>query len=328
MRLRTFTAPTIADAMQLVRNELGIDAVILSTQRLGKGKGVQVTAGLESQERLARPLVPGADGAIEAIDAVGTALEFHGVPPLIADRLLAAAADLLAGEPVMALAGALDAQFGFAPLDSLFGRAPVMLIGCPGAGKTSTIAKLAGRARLAKREIVAVTCDVLRAGAVEQLATYAKLLEIPAYRAKDATALANAIAGAPAGALVLVDTVGSNPFDAEEMERLAAFVEAAGAEPILVQAAGGDVVESAESASAFAAFGARRLIATRVDAVRRLGGVLSAAQVGKLALAGLGTSPQIAIGLSPVNPVSLARLMMTATRAAAAPPMKATGTHA
>ena len=52
MRLRTFTAPSIADAMQLVRNELGPDAIILSTQRLGPGKGVQVTAGLETSDRL------------------------------------------------------------------------------------------------------------------------------------------------------------------------------------------------------------------------------------------------------------------------------------
>ena len=320
MRLRSFTAPTIADAMQLVRTELGADAVILSTQRLGAGKGVQVTAGLETPERLAGPLVAGADGAIEAIDAVGSTLEFHGVPPLIADRLLSVAADLLADEPVMALAGALDAKFGFVPLASICGREPVMLIGSPGAGKTSTIAKLAARARLAKRDVVAVTCDVLRAGAVEQLATYAKLLEIPAYRAKDVAALRNAVDGAPDGALVLIDTVGSNPFDGGEMTHLAEFIAAAKAEPILVQAAGGDVVESAESACAFAEFGARRLIATRVDAVRRLGGVLSAAQVGKLALAGLGTSPRIADGLSPVNPVSLARLMMSATGTAAAKP--------
>jgi len=314
MRLRSFTAPTIADAMQLVRNELGADAVILSTQRLGRGKGVQVTAGLETPDRLgSQPgdsLIPGASGAIAVVDTLGTALEFHGVPPVIADRLLAAAADLLVEDPVMALAGALDAQFNFLRLETLFGRGPVMLVGMPGAGKTSTIAKLAARAKLENRSVVAVTCDVLRAGAVEQLATYAKLLEVQAYRAKDPETLANAIAGAPKNALVLIDTIGSNPFDDEEMAHLAGFIAAAKAEPILVQAAGGDVVESADCAIAFAALGARRLIATRIDAARRLGGVLSAAQIGKLGLVALGTSPQIATGLAPVNPVSLARLMM------------------
>lgn len=342
MRLRSFTAPTIADAMQLVRQEMGPEAVILSTERLGRAQGVKVTAGLESSGELGKALGAGATKAIAAVDTVGSALEFHGLPPVIADRLLAAAADLLVEDPLMALAGALDAGFGFARLEALFDRGPVMLVGTPGAGKTATIAKLAARARLDDRQVVAVTCDVLRAGAVEQLATYAKKLDVQAYRAKDPQALANAVAAAPAGALVLVDTVGSNPLDADEMARLAEFIAAAKAEPILVLAAGGDVVESADCAAAFAALGARRLIATRLDAARRLGGILSALQVSKLTLAGLGTSPQIAGGLAPVNPVSLARLMLAPLAAAAtpdaattepAPPRTAhrpaaTGTHA
>lgn len=307
MRLRTFTAPTIADAMQHVRTELGPDAVILSTERLPGGRGVEVTAGIEHPERIAGGLDA---GAIEAVDSVGAALEFHGLPPVVADRLLAAAADLLAEDPAMALAGALDALFGFCRLDALCAGGRVMLIGMPGAGKTATIAKLAALARLEGRPVVAVTCDVLRAGAVEQLATYASLLEMRAYRAKDPDALAAAIAAAPDGALVLIDTIGSNPLDAEEMSRLGAFIAAAEAEPVFTLAAGGDVVESADCAAAFAELGARRLIATRVDAARRLGGVLSAAQVGRLALAGIGNSPRIADGLAPANPVSLARLMM------------------
>ncbi|MEX2009725.1 MAG: GTP-binding protein, partial [Dongiaceae bacterium] len=116
MRLRTFTAPTIADAMQRVRDELGPDAVILSTQRLGRGGGVKVTAGIETVESSSAGLAQGAQAAIEAIDAVGAALEFHGLPLPIADRLLAAAADLPADDAALALAGALDARFGFAPI--------------------------------------------------------------------------------------------------------------------------------------------------------------------------------------------------------------------
>lgn len=317
MRLRTFTAPTIADAMQLVRTELGPDAVILSTQRLGGGRGVQVTAGLETADPRYDALVDGA-GAIEAVDSVGAALEFHGLPPVIADRLLTAAADLLVDDPVMALAGAIDAHLGFSRLDAICSPGAAMLIGPPGAGKTATVAKLAALARLENRPVVAVTCDVLRAGAVEQLATYASLLEVRAYRAKDPAALAAAIAAETPETLVLIDTTGSNPFDPAEMSRLGEFVDAARAQPILTLAAGGDVVESVECAAAFAEFGAQHLIATRVDAARRLGGVVSAAHIDRLSLVGLGNSPRIADGLAPVNPVSLARLMMDAMRAAPA----------
>jgi len=332
MRLRTFTAPTIADAMQRVRDELGLDAVILSTQRLGRGGGVKVTAGIETVESSSAGLAQGAQAAIEAIDAVGAALEFHGLPLPIADRLLAAAADLPADDAALALAGALDARFGFAPIVGGPGFAeasgaprPVMLVGTPGAGKTASVAKLATRARLAGRLVTAVTCDTLRAGAVEQLATYTRLLQIPAFRAKDAATLVRALGTAPAGALLLIDTVGSNPLDPRDMRALAELIDAARPELALVLAAGGDVAESAECAAAFAELGATRLIATRIDAARRLGGVLAAADVGRLSFAEFGVSPQIGDGLLPVNPVSLARLLLPETEVADAT-QQATGT--
>jgi len=308
MRLRSFTAATIADAMQLVRNELGAEAIILSTQRTGRNS-VTVTAGVERQTAL-----PGEvdTATIETIDAVGAVLDFHGLPPVMADRLLAAAADLLIDDPVMALAGALDARFTFMPLVESAMARPIMLVGPPGAGKTVTVAKLAMRARLAGRAVTAVTCDTLRAGAVEQLATYARLLKIPAYRAKEPEVLARAIANAPKDGLMLVDTVGTNPLDRHEMDALGAFIEAARPELLLVLPAGGDVAESADYAAAFRALGATRLIATRADAARRLGGIVAAAEAAKLHFAEIGMSPQIADGLQPVNPVSLARLMMQA----------------
>jgi len=332
MRLRTFTAPTIADAIQCVRDELGPDAVMLSTQRLGRGGGVKVTAGIETVESSSAGLAQGARAAIEAIDAVGAALEFHGLPLPIADRLLAAAADLPADDAALALAGALDARFGFAPIVGGPGFAeasgaprPVMLVGTPGAGKTASVAKLATRARLAGRPVTAVTCDTLRAGAVEQLATYTRLLQIPAFRAKDAATLVRALGTAPAGALLLIDTVGSNPLDPRDMRALAELIDAARPELALVLAAGGDVAESAECAAAFAELGATRLIATRIDAARRLGGVLAAADVGRLSFAEFGVSPQIGDGLLPVNPVSLARLLLPETEVADAT-QQATGT--
>ena len=333
MRLRTFTAPTIADAIQCVRDELGPDAVMLSTQRLGRGGGVKVTAGIETVESSSAGLAQGARAAIEAIDAVGAALEFHGLPLPIADRLLAAAADLPADDAALALAGALDARFGFAPIvggpgfaDSSVALRPVMLVGTPGVGKTASVAKLATRARLAGRLVTAVTCDILRAGAVEQLATYTRLLQIPAFRAKDAATLVRALGTAPAGALLLIDTVGSNPLDPRDMRALAELIDAAKPDLALVLAAGGDVAESAECAAAFAELGATRLIATRIDAARRLGGVLAAADVGRLSFAEFGVSPQIGDGLLPVNPVSLARLLLPEIETAdAAQPATGTG---
>ena len=309
MRLRSFSAATVADAMQLVRDALGPEAIILSTQRTGRD-GVTVMAGIEVANGTGVPLADGAESAIDTIDAIGAALEFHGLPPTTADQLLAAAADLLIDDPLMALAGALDARFTFMPVVEAGTARPIMLVGPPGAGKTVTVAKLATRARLADRSVTAVTCDTVRAGAVEQLATYARLLKIPAYRAKDPATLERAIASAPENALLLVDTIGTNPFDKHEMAALAEFIEVAEPDLLLVLPAGGDVAESRDYAAAYRALGASRLIATRVDAARRFGGIVAAAEAGKLHFAEVGMSPQIADGLQPVNPVSLARLIL------------------
>ncbi|MBF0306560.1 MAG: GTP-binding protein, partial [Alphaproteobacteria bacterium] len=50
MRLKSYTAPSMAEAMHLVRQELGEDAIIVSTQRAVGGKGVRITAALEPED--------------------------------------------------------------------------------------------------------------------------------------------------------------------------------------------------------------------------------------------------------------------------------------
>ena len=47
MRLRTFTAATLDDAIAQVRDELGEEAVIVSTYKSRRGRGAQVTAALD-----------------------------------------------------------------------------------------------------------------------------------------------------------------------------------------------------------------------------------------------------------------------------------------
>ena len=46
MRIKTFTADTMADAMAQVREELGDDAVIVASHQGAKGRGVEVRAAI------------------------------------------------------------------------------------------------------------------------------------------------------------------------------------------------------------------------------------------------------------------------------------------
>ncbi len=310
MRLRTFTAPSIGEAMRQVRTALGEDAVILSTEQVGKQ--VKLPAAIEPA---AAPSVAAMVTAPAAGDDIESALRYHGVPKTLADWLLATAGDLEGGGPQQALTAALRARFGFRPLIERKPGKPILLAGLPGAGKSSTLAKLAARAKVNGWAATAITCDLAKAGAIEQLATYAKALEIPAYRAKDAATLSRAVAKADASGAILIDTLGTNPLKAGDLAQLRELAEAASADIVLVMAAGGDAVESAELAAGYAEAGATRLVATKIDVARRYGGILAAAEAGRLAFAGVGTSPEIASGLGTLRADQLCRLILPASRA-------------
>jgi flagellar biosynthesis protein FlhF len=309
MRLRTFTAPSVGEAVRQVRAVLGEDAVILSTEQIGKQ--VKLTAAIEP----AAPAATAAAAEPGAGDEIESALHYHGVPKALADRLLATAGELEGGNPQQALTAALRARFDFRPLIERKPGKPILLAGLPGAGKSATLAKLAARAKVNGWPATAITCDLAKAGAIEQLATYAKALEIPAYRAKDAATLRRAVAKADANGLILIDTLGTNPLKAADLTQLRELAEAADAEIVLVMAAGGDAIESAELAAGYAETGAARLVATKIDVARRYGGILAAAEAGRLAFAGVGSSPEIASGLGSLRADQLCRLILPASRA-------------
>ena len=156
MRLKTFTAPTMAEAMDRVREELGDDAIIVSSQAGGEAGDCSVTAALEppdpaGNETEATPQPdPGADANADAGGDDGeTALLVrqtlvrHGTPPRLVARLARAVAAEAAADAVAAFAVALAAAFRFSPLPGPGTRARLMLVGPPGAGKTISAAKLA-----------------------------------------------------------------------------------------------------------------------------------------------------------------------------------------
>jgi flagellar biosynthesis protein FlhF len=59
MRLKTFTAKTMSEAMKLVRQTLGDEAVIIATKEENGGQSVQVTAAIEQTDTLPDPYPEG-----------------------------------------------------------------------------------------------------------------------------------------------------------------------------------------------------------------------------------------------------------------------------
>jgi flagellar biosynthesis protein FlhF len=109
---------------------------------------------------------------------------------------------------------------------------------------------------------------------------------------------------------VFIDSPGINPFLRSDTAYLRELIEAADVEPILVLAAGIDPMEGAEAGESFARVGATRLLATRLDMARRLGGILAAADQGQLMFSEVTISPHVANGLVPIHPLSLAKLIL------------------
>jgi flagellar biosynthesis protein FlhF len=301
MRLRTFTAASMSEAMALVRAGLGGDAIIVSTEEGDDGL-MRVTAAIEPAELLA------AGNGPDVIDALSEALAEHGVAPTLVEKILGAALPFETEDPLLALSGALTSVFRFAPIDGK--ERPLLMVGPPGAGKTVSIAKLAARAVMAGKPVRLVTADIVRAGGIEQLEAFARVLKLPLHRAESALKLAPLARQGAAQELLLIDTPGINPYSAGDRRELTLLIEASGGEPVLVLPAGGDSFDSIEMARIFRDLGASRMIITRLDMVRRLGSVIAAADALNLAFAEAGVSADIASGLTPIDPVILARFLL------------------
>ena len=109
----------------------------------------------------------------------------------------------------------------------------VVLIGPTGVGKTTTIAKLAGRlALIEKKSVGLITIDTYRIGAVEQLKTYAEIMNIPFKVVITTKEMQEAVNSMKDCDVVLIDTTGRSSKNTMQLSELRAFVENAKADSI------------------------------------------------------------------------------------------------
>jgi flagellar biosynthesis protein FlhF len=94
------------------------------------------------------------------------------------------------------------------------------------------------------------------------------------------------------------------------MKDLARLLAAGDTEAALVLPAGTDAEESAEIAQTFAVLGVKKIIPTRLDFARRMGGILCAADKAELAFTAGSHTPQVANGIMALGPEALANLLM------------------
>jgi flagellar biosynthesis protein FlhF len=106
--------------------------------------------------------------------------------------------------------GLISRKLPIAPVDPMEEGGVIALVGPTGAGKTTTIAKLASRfaEAHAARDVALVTTDTMRIGAREQLYGYGRQLGIAVHEANSGTDLDQLLERLKDYKLVLIDTAG------------------------------------------------------------------------------------------------------------------------
>lgn len=197
-------------------------------------------------------------------------------------------------------------------------RKVVALVGSTGVGKTTTIAKLAANLRLREGiKMGLVTVDTYRIAAVEQLRTYAEIIDLPMRVVTNPLEMRRTMDELVGLDLVLIDTAGRSPRDElqiQELKRL--LVEAQVDEVHLVLSLTAGLRSLLATAEKFAAAGTTSLVLTKLDEAASMGTVLSLCRKVQLPISYLTTGQDVPDDIEPARSSRVARLVLGQDRLA------------
>ncbi len=358
MKIVRHTAPDMRQALRAVREQLGEEAVILSSRR--SAQGVEITAAVDfdaarieaaSTASPAPPpisLEPAGQDMGSELKTLRRMLETQlaqlawnersrrhpvqaellrelteiGIERDLADHLigqLPPEADLAKGRR-LAIAGL--SQYLHVTGDRwLESGGRIAFVGATGVGKTTMLAKLAVHwiLRHGPKELALVASDTTRIGAQDQMLALGQLLGVPVHAPERFEALPQLLARLGRQRLVLIDTPGTSVRDAQLTARLSVLAECGPQiESALVLAASTQAGAIEETVRRFSPLKPASCLLTKLDEAASLGGAISALIRARLPVSYLSEGQRVPEDLAPARALDLITLAVRLAKASGA----------
>ena len=191
-------------------------------------------------------------------------------------------------------------------------RHVVALVGPTGVGKTTSIAKLAANFKLRDGlQVGLVTVDTYRVAAVEQLRTYAEIIDLPMHVVTTAREMRQSLDELSDLDLVLIDTAGRSPRDELKIHELKSLLAEAGVDDVLLVLSAASSLRSLErAAERFSTVAPTAVLLTKLDEVGGLGSVFSAARCVGLPISYFTTGQDVPDDIEAASSRRAARLIL------------------
>ncbi len=207
----------------------------------------------------------------------------------------------------------------FRVVSNSIGPAVYTFVGPTGVGKTTTLAKLAAYLKIKRRiELGIVSLDTYRIGAVEQLRTYAEILEVPFCVAQSKSELRSVLDDFSHCDAVMVDTTGRNYLNRDHVDHLRSLFENARRfSHFLVLSATAKDEDLQQTISHFRDININSLIFTKLDETVRLGGIVNQLVRFNYPVSYLGTGQRVPEDIEPATQKRLLSFLLPAGNQAA-----------